>query len=68
MNEDKCRHRRQLVVGRGFARSRHEIDVGAAAYELVVPIRARRCWAISTPPGELEVNRLRFEEPLRRLA
>lgn len=41
-----------LIVRRGFARSRHEMDFAAVAYELAVPIIAKQLRSAPTKIGQ----------------
>ena len=54
MRDAKGRQKRLPAVRRGFYRSRHEVDFGAVAYELVVPVHTRTLAPLATEADQLD--------------
>jgi hypothetical protein len=52
MKEGRGPREGPLIVRRGFLRSGHEMDFAAVAYELVVPIVARRLSSVPTKSAQ----------------
>jgi hypothetical protein len=57
-----------LIVRRGFLRSRHEMDFAAVAYELVVPIVARRLLSVPNETAQVDRSSLMVGQTVRRPA